>query len=46
MTPMYSTYFSLRKCEGSIVEAAAQGERLCAEVETVKKPTYQGDSVN
>ena len=35
-----------RKCEGNIVEAMGQGERLRDEVETVREFTYHGDIVS
>ena len=37
--------FKCRKCEGNIVVAVEQEEKLCVEVETVREFTYLGDMV-
>ena len=46
MIPMFSRRFAGRKCEGNIVEAVEQEERLCDKVETVMEFTYLGDWVS
>ena len=35
-----------RKCDGNIGEAVMQDEKLCDEMETVRKFTYLGDRVS
>ena len=40
-----SKYFSCRKCEGNIVKAVEQDEKLYDEVETVGESTYLLDRV-
>ena len=46
MTPKYSRNFTFRKCERNFGEAVEQEEKLCDEVETVRKFTYLGDRVS
>ena len=38
--------FACRKCKRNIGEAVEQEEKLCDEVETVKKSTYLCDKIN
>ena len=38
--------FAVRKCEWNIGEAEEQEEKLCDEVETVRKFTYHGDRLS
>ena len=44
--PKFQSNFTCRECEGSIVEAVEQEEKLCDEVETVREVTYLGDRVS
>ena len=44
--PKFTMDFTWRKCEGNIVEAVEQEEKLCEEVETVWEFTYLGDRVS
>ena len=43
---MLSINFTCRKCEWNIGEAVEQEEKLCDEVETVRKFTYLGVKVS
>ena len=42
VTPKISRNFTCRKCEGNIVEAVEQEEKICDEVGMVKQFTYLG----
>ena len=42
VTPKFSRYLACIKCEGNIGEALEKEEKLCDEVETVRKLTYIG----
>ena len=46
VTPKFSRNCTCRKCDGNVVEALGQEEKLCDEVETVGKFTYLGDRVS
>ena len=46
VTQKFYGNFTCRKCEDNIGVAVEQEEKLCDEVETVKKFTYLGDRVS
>ena len=46
VTPKISRNFTCRKCEGNIVQAVEQEEKLCGEVENVREFTYLDDRVS
>ena len=46
MNPKVSRNLTYIKCEGNIGEAVEQEEKLCDEVEIVRKFTYHGDRVS
>ena len=46
VTPRFSRNFTCSKCEGNIVEAVDQKEKLCDEVKTVREFAYLGDRVS
>ena len=46
VTERFSRDFVCRQCEGNIGEAVEDEEKLCDEVETVRKFTYLSDKVN
>ena len=46
MTATFSRNLTCRKFEGNFGEAVEQDERLCDEVETVRKFTYLSDMVS
>ena len=46
VTSMFSRNFTCRKCEGNIGDALEQEERLCDEMETVRKFAYLVDRVS
>ena len=46
MTPIFSSNFTYRKCEGNIGEVVEQEEKLCDEVETIREFPYVGDRVS
>ena len=46
VTPKFSRNHQCRKCEGNIVEAEEQEEKLCDEVETLREFTYLVDRVS
>ena len=46
VTPKLSRNFACKKCESNIGEAVEQEEKMCDEVETVRKFTYLGERVS
>ena len=46
MTSKFSMNFKCRKCDGNIVEAVEQEEKLCDEVKTVRELKYIDDKVS